>query len=618
MTQSVDVTFYNMPWGRNSQSRPIFSRAASGFDAYLTRHQIDGGFWDLGQMDFNPEQAFLIVPNDRFDDQQLDQIMQINYARVRIYTSASKANLYATYYYFVDGGHIQPTIVGENDESTQIFRIKLDPWGTYVIGASGNRRPMLKAGTIIEQSKLSRVLNFKGHYPNDTYSAAIPLTTPTPNDSNAGRGLVRRPLSYEHFGITPTLDRKNAFYFVGLFATKGRIIALARPVFFYSIDSESYYDISELTGITKITNAPLFLDSYRTDTEYENAKTYEVALVRAYIIPYGAFQDIESGGAVNGRVSGWRVDQRGIYVDQGRRIGLAEINIEFPNIQAGEGSYEIFRRFEVFVPFNKQEIFGERTPPNNNVCRFVDVGTVSKRLQVLPPTDGSNGVAVSFLGQVSSSGYSLIMSVGGTQIDLGGDFEIPVPDNPQAEAFARNKWSLALQGVSQVGGIAFALASKNPVAIVGSVMSAGQFVANTAEQLSAPAVIQGQGNGLLTYAAANEKQETLALGGLNLGAVYARYAFETDEEHARAEMYGYKWRAAYVSRDTELNGSKTLFCSYGENNEYETGGLFIKTAGAVVGCQTEQYGYSTIPAKYCEEIAELFDRGFWFEYDPTN
>lgn len=603
MTQSVDVTFYSMPWGRNSQSRPIFSRAVSGFDAYLTRHQIDGGYWDLGQMDFNPEQEFLIVPNDRFDNQQLDQIMQINYARVRVYTSASKVELYATYYYFVDGGHIQPTIVGEHDESTQIFRITLDPWGTYVIGASGNKRPMLKAGTIIEQSRLSRVLTFKGLYPNDTYSAAIPLTNTTPNDSHAGRGLVRRPISYEHFGNPETTtNRKRAFYFVGLFADSDNYThILARPIYFFNFSSGNYASLSTLLGITKIEQNEINYETYTpTGSERYDKAVRQVNLIRAYIIPYGAIQEIE-----NDTKHGYRIKEtvQGAYDGA---VSLASVSENY------------FRSFSVSVPFNKASIYGGITPPNNNYCRFVDIGTPTKRLQVLPPTDGGNSVPVSFVGQFGDAGYSLIMSVGNAQLDIGGDFEIPVPDNPQAEAFARNKWSMALQGVSQVGGIAFAVASKNPVAIVGSVMSAGQFVANTAEQLSNPSVIQGQGNGLLTYSVASERQDTLALDAFALGAVYARYAFETDEEHARAELYGYKWRAAYVSRDTELNGSKTLFCSYGENNEYEIGGLFIKTAGAVVGCQTEQYGYSAIPAKYCEELAELFDRGLWFEYDPTN
>jgi hypothetical protein len=302
----------------------------------------------------------------------------------------------------------------------------------------------------------------------------------------------------------------------------------------------------------------------------------------------GAYVEYQSGYIVTGVNGEWWLD-----------------DWTTPATYEGKGFIEIptnkIKQLYTLPSFDAKTLYDARSKR----AVYVDIGTPTTRLQIPAPTSGKEA-RVDFSASFNLAGYNLVMSVGNTQINLGGDFEIPVPYNEAAASMERNKWSVALQGVSHIGGIVGGIASQNPLLLGGALLSAGQFVANVAENLAQPAIIQGQGNGEFTAACA----ALPAYNSLRRGAVYVRYFFDTPNERAEVARFGYKWRAAFV--DDEEAAAASIFMN---DNADGARVRYIKTAGAAFDltpvsiAQTEQLN---------ESLAALFDKGFTIVYNPAN
>lgn len=626
MIQAIVATYYNVPWGPNDGKRAIFGNEATAVEFLRTyevgyHHIYDG-------LDFNPRQeTFVLSYNPPVDiETDFKALMSVNYLRVEVYSSLKAQNKglppYAQYYYFVTDTTPPPmeTYTGDSNMGSIIARIKLDPWGTYVWGHA----PFLGTGTIIEQSTpFPDNVPMYGARAVNIPAASVPYLG-LAGTSNQSFGENRRETVYalgEPFGGSYVLNDpptvKNDFFFVGIFGREGgaQSLALCRPFATFADDLDYHVTLDVLMSITKIKSSLMDPQTFKTTDELTGT-AFNVDLLRAYLIPRQLFQDYFSAMS-DGRILGYQIDYAAGVGDYSyRALSLALLDTSSTARPAVQ---------HVELPFNPTRILtnGASAEEVGNKVLFADVGTPFTRLEITPNTD-EEYAAVDFTGFVSNAGYVLLMRSGGRQVDLGGDFEIPVPDNAQAEAYARNKWSVALQGVSNVGSIAIAAASKNPIAFVGAAVSTGQYIANIAEGQSVPATIQGQGNGHALYAIAKIKYIKEAGYEICRGAVYGRYAFYTEREGQIIARYGYKWKSAVV--DTEGGAMSTPTVSayvFGGDNATtypRADRRYFKTAGAVVKFPIDTLTPRTKPqppADYIQEIEELLNNGLTVYYEPA-
>lgn len=598
MKQRTEIYGYKVPFSKDSKKRAIFDDEETRFNFLLNFAVFQKDFDNLGARDFNPEQKELVLSPETYSDLRLKEMLSINYISVSIYrTTGAGVEAYARYFYFVDNASVLPVYEDDspptgNTGATR-YEITLDAWGTY---ASLKNSIAMKRGVVVEQSTPLHGVNgaFDG-FINEGFaaSAARPLSSAV--QSWGGRDVTLHKAGADEFSahaLGAALNVKNSFYFVGIYSTsQGATLCLCRPIYLYELTETGYASFGDLINADKMRPCTVQRDGYvETINGNISGDAVSVNLLRAYIIPKKAMQ---ADSVASGRGFGYRITHNSV-------LGDYPLNTAFAVIDERKT-----KNFYVQLSFNPSQVLGtEETWETRGAPVYVDIGTANNRLQVAAPVGVSRYSRVGFTGQVTTNGYSLIMDVDGRQIDIGGDFEIPVPDSPAAEAFARNKWSVALQGVSHVGGLVAAVASKNPVALVGATISAGQYVANIGEAQSVPAVIQGQGNGFFTCTMA-ELSDTQNLATTR-GAVYVRYVWQTPAEVAAVREYGYKWRGAFVDYAGAFNADV-----FGGKNA-GTSPRFIKTAGACVLSNG-----AALPASAARELAELFDGGVWITYNPT-
>ncbi|MBQ8428299.1 MAG: hypothetical protein IJX18_03500, partial [Clostridia bacterium] len=420
------------------------------------------------EMDFNPQQETLVLSAETYTKADIARIQRTNYIRVEVTlwqtTNVTSGDVYAEFFYFVDKSEFVPPVYQGDPQRVNtasiIASIKMDAWGTY---CTPDARPALAAGTVIEQS--TPLENATGATTHNRAAATVPLLNP-PADRLTGRTFYNVQTFTDFFGnprgeTFPTLPIEDSYYFVGIYAlsAEGGVVALCRPYNYYPLDggaygADAYASINTLLNVDKLRFCSMTTSGYIALTD--NAD-YDITanLVRAYIIPKRAFQ-VEQIPTV---ASPMRIGYRIAHV-----AGISD-NYPFKTALAVVDETKI-QQFDTLVYFDVDDAVPKAKKDERPA--FVDIGTPFTRLEIPAPTDTETPPRVEFTGQVTSAGYSLIMRAGARQVDIGGDFEIPVPDNAQAEAYSRNKWSLALQGVSHVGNVALAAASKNAIAFVGA------------------------------------------------------------------------------------------------------------------------------------------------------
>lgn len=619
MRQSIKITGYHVPWHLTDNKRAIFS-TISNRDAFLDVFSV-GYEKTYAGSDFHPDQESIVLSPPQYSVEQIDLIKTINYIRVELFAvhdeHPQSDKKYAEYFYFITNNPVPP--ISEEfpyaNHGTITARIKRDAWLSFVYPSNNT---FINSGTIINQStpltpKTQGIFDETNKNDCvDLLSAGLPFggIPLSENGRNltytfVGKGTDASGGNFGALKPDENYTEDDAFYFVGIFGSEySGVLVLCRPIDLYKsgIDDEnSVATLGTLLHVNKIRPCRVKKDGYVDDESGAvSGDAFNVNLLRAYIIPKKALQktSVDNAARLGLGFEIMSTSDLGSYPFQ---TAFSVVNVEETAFFESAISFDV----ETATPFSFESL-GHPV--------FVDIGTETTRLQVEPPTQ-SNAVSISFTAQATNAGYSLIMSVGNRRLDLGGDFEIPVPDNPEAEAFARNKWSIALQGVSHAGGLVAAFATKNPVAIVGATVSAGQFFANVSEQQSVPATIQGQGNGLFTYGTAKLK----TISGDTRGAVYCRYLFQTSNERKEAERWGYKWARAWVD-DT----SAASVAIFGNGVETKTGRAFIKTSGCGISFSPfsedpesdEGTFVEAVPDEAVEEIQELFNNGVFIYYDP--
>lgn len=622
MRQWIKITGYSVPWNVSDNKRAIFSNKAQRDDFFEAFKMYEREYRGV---DFHPRQETISLSTDNYGGGSFEYLQRINYLRVEMKSGVGNdgGDAVGEWFYFIVDNPVQPTF--ENDDfSTITAKIRLDVWQTYVYPSAFT---YLNTGTIIEQSSpLTNADGFYGVQKNDD-SASAPAThiltakTPFPRvelDVSTCREIAAcaNPKSagaWGNFGArakyATTWDADNAFYFVGIFGSSfAGTLVLARPLDVYGILDPRYVGLATLLKINKVEYCEVLKNGYVVPADNNiTSDPVEVNLLRAYIIPRKALQGLSTD---SGRGAGFRIKSTSDLGEYPQNNALANVNVDS------------LTEFFVDVNFNPREIIeGGSGWKTHGAPVFADIGTPTTRLEMRVPY-GKTSARVNFRGQVTMNGYNLIMVINGRQVDLGGDFEIPVPDSAEAEAFARNKWSIALQGVSHVGGLAAAVISKNPVAIVGAAVSAGQYLTNIAEQQSVPSTIQGQGNGLLTYANAKVTAQFSTRG-----AVYCRFFFPTSDEIDEAKRWGYKWAAAWVN-DRQRAGDAVFLNNPDEYPATLNSRVFIKTAGCGLSFTKLPRGGGassvwdmaarSTPAWAVEELQELFNAGLFIYYNPNS
>ena len=609
-----EIYGYNVPFTASSPRRPVFTTHEAR-QAFLNACAVGllVSADDADGYEFNPRQSVLTITEGAFGSGVAltdATLIKINYLKVKITTRTGPTSAQAQeYFYFVDSLQgFSPQF--EAERRTASFNISFD---AFAMALNPIAPPRLCVGSVVQISSI-----FDGIYgarKEDTPAASFPLLN-AGDTANTTRANIIRSAGADFGGGEQTLD--NAYMFVGIFsrvfkfgeeANAGAVV-LARPLDYFDGRAGLNLPLEELVSVSKITRCNVQRDSF-TRLIFQNdptEKEIEVKLLRAFIIPRALlpqnevwdsaplggedYVEYQKGFCATGIVGEWWLDNQ---VNPPSYEGRAFI--EIPTNAAKELS--------AAVPFLSYTFDAQSAR-----AVYVDIGTASTRLQIPAPAayrmSASASASVRFLSSFNLSGFNLIMSAGDRQVNLGGDFEIPVPYNEGAASVERDKWSVALQGVSQVGGIVAGVATQNPLLIGGAILSAGQFAAGIAERYAQQAVVQGQGNGELTTAAGRLP----AQNATKRGAIYARYILETDAERLQVALFGYKWACAFV--DNEEDAARSIF-----GNENADGATirYIKTTGAAFSitpraiAQTEDLN---------ERLSKLFDRGLWLFYNPTN
>lgn len=604
--QIYKINGYNVPWANTPTARPVFTTMAL-LNNYLGYCYTGYTFTTQGDVNFHPAQETLILRTDG-TPASITALRRINYIGVECQLTGeqnARPTTYETLYYFVDEIIIQP-IFG-NEPVTAVAKIRPDGWTTY--GAPRNR-VLLNNGAIVEQSTpFDNLVGGGSNLELDIQTATTPLYPDPPAPDNptdfiyapavlhggrTGKGVLG---AADIVGGYPQ-DAASEYFFVGLFTDgDGRVYALGRPL---SENSETDATLAQLTTVVKIAYAGAISPTYRYDPETLGGDIL-VDLYAAYVVPKTfALSQMPSW-------EGYAIKKAsGLYEDGYLAFRLLDIS-------------GAFTATALYVPLSltwSDLHYGSPTPTPPNKTAFLDIGTAYNRLQVPVNEAGSKVFAVRFFSTFSTSGFSLIMEVGGQSVDIGGDFAVAVPGNTKAEFFAKNKWSMALQGVASVGGIIASAASANPVAFVGATLSAGQFAANISQAVNAPATVQGQGNGSAVYNISNIA--ATSYGQVTRGAIYLRYYFgENSLEWKRVvKRYGYKWKHAIVHTSSEL--SKEIFGN-GASIQHPKR-RYIKVVNPEVIFSTNT-GFSVgetayVPTWARDEINEILTKGVLLYYDP--
>lgn len=656
-------TFYALPYRQSDNVRAIFS---SNYyrDSFLDEYEIEKIELDQDERgQFNPKQTtFRLVPTSkarhspRIED-AIKSYPRINYMRVaRFFGEKTDAGQYAEeFFYFVDNVTLLPVpasnavkygaVTASNGaqswttgsrltelQKTPAFMldITLDPFMTYIAPDDDvprlgfERHVALKKDTIVEQLS-------KSPYTQNALPACATYPYEIPKESMTK--IVQRKSVYE----LDELQKEPCF--VGIFSTSKK--DWSQVVAYCPLKFKSYYPYEErrldeefLRRLLKTTNlwkAPVWgnfktIDAEDADrSENEDAMReadieYEylgnVQLIRAYIVPRGFLQPPHISATIKHRPTLPDFPDSNILVDR-------EV---FQGAMSGEEGIPVGGRDGLILLATDQSKSYGFTPTYIEQgdggaifdgdlyappLRFMDVGTATKRIQI-PQNKGERGVGTTFYTTSGAykTGFNLIIKTGTQSIDVGGDFEIAVPFNEgQAEA-QRNKWSYALQGVSTIGATVGAIATGNPLAITGSVISAGQYLARLKENRENPATIQGQGNGEFLFASswATDQSEDQPTQMIYVGMIPA-----TEQEIKSAEKWGYVYEGATADEIAPNILNPTAFDFPDRTPENER--VFIKTANASIYGLTDA---PSIPTDARQEIERILDAGVALVYDPTD
>lgn len=624
MYQTFKVRGYRVPFSQNGDKKAIFSSVNkrdqfllnlwTGYEHTYARPNVS----TAQGLDFDPRQEKLIIPlrsNAAYDAAADSEVMRINYVRVDLILSPTQ---YQSYFYFVNASRVLPAYGWANQGNTgghiaydnrlvAELEIELDPWATWL--PPNVPAAIMSRWTVITQS----TRGIAGMAASE-FDAALPFSTRDAgaNASPDGRALVYKAVDRAGRFASRTLGARpvvsQVTFFVGVFAREGggAPLLLCRP---YDVTKEptdaSFLPLDALTTIKEIAPATDITAQYVINRDVSVGTPFNVNLVRAFLIPKRCFQ---TDDAEEGRQHAYAITKTDV-TDGQQPAGLTAIQPDK------------IVSFQTAIKFDPAQVVSGVTIEDVGTVSFVDVGTLYTRLEIPAPTAGGAGLTtIVFNGQVSASGYTLVMTCGGRQVDLGGDFEIPVPVNPQLDALTRNKWSQALQGVAAVGGLAVGLASKSAPSILGGALSLGNYIAGTAEKASAVGVIQGQGNGVMLNSM-NEYSIDTTTDGETLGFVYARYEFRNNLETALMSRYGFVWNGgAYV--DAPKTFGDVVFLNDGATPTLER--IYIKTIAADINLSDSadlsawgltKYGAS-LYAGAKEKIEETFNRGVTIYYDP--
>lgn len=597
-----EIYGYNVPFTASGQRFPIFTTTAAR-DAFLSSCLV-GKLVDAASgdgYDFNPRQSSLTITESAAIE--YGDLIKVNYIRARVikrYGVGGRVQVQDYYYFAQSLQGFSPQF--ESEPRTAAFNIAFD---ALAMALNEDAPPRLRVCTPIQISSVFD--GILGATANDTAGASFPLSG-SGDTATATRFEMVRDLGESYGGgADETLD--SALMFVGIFSTltstsegkEAGALVLARPLDFFDDTPALSLSLSVITSVSKVRPANIQRTSF-TELRLqgqEDGKEKSVQLLRAFVVPRGLLPQNEVWQSAAG------VEYQSGYIITGVNGEWWLDDWVTPAPYEGKGLIEIptkaVKQLYTLPSFDAKTLYDNRSAR----AVYVDIGTPTTRLQIPAPTSGKQA-RVDFSASFNLSGYNLIMSVGATQINLGGDFEIPVPYNEAAASMERNKWSVALQGVSHIGGIVGGIVSQNPLLIGGALLSAGQFVAGVAENLAQPAIIQGQGNGEFTAACA----ALPAYNSLRRGAVYVRYFFDTPNERAEVARFGYKWRAAFVN--DEEDAVRSIFLN---DNADGARVRYIKTAGAAFDltpvsiAQTEQLNAS---------LSALFDRGVTLVYNPES
>lgn len=610
MTQAFSIQLYYVPWG-GTDARPIWTDKTK-FDAFFEAAKI-GDEKRRSFLDFNPRQETLII--NKASGLDFEDIRRANLCRVRIYDRAiyTDGHLVDDLFYFITESTPRPLYQDNPDTPLQIG-ITLDAWTTYIAATLARGQYVsMASGTIIEQSHEIDGASVGANAENIT-GASYPFGDPVGVDFS-GETFTAHAFGLNfgaHQSTEPAAAFEREFYFVGIFSRDGggAPLCLCRPIELKTMETEEWETIGALLSVDRLKYAQI---TSRYISESTSGDAFNVNLTRAYLIPRKAFQrDSTTTATSGGQTFGYKIDHVvGGAATYSRNIAFAEVITDAPPVSFG-GSIRV----------DPAGVLGDgNTYENTGKPVFVDFGTPFNRLQVKLP-EGRNYARISANGHFSTAGYSLILHQENRQIDVGADFEIPATDNPTAEAFARNKWATALQGVSHVGGIAIAAATQNPVAFVGASISAGQFLANISTANADPATIQGQGNGETLRAWARGFS---GADGYTFGAVFIRYVFPPKQYPDAARRFGWRWRGGAFVENKQHFG----YAVFGNGTERPLenaprGFLFIKTAGARLlfgknsSFQLSPLTAATlIPEDYKRDLEEIFNKGVAIYYNPT-
>ena len=429
--QIYNIRGHNVPWANTPTARPVFTTVAL-LNNYLVYCYTGYTFTTQGDVHFHPSQETLILRTDG-TLASITALRQVNYLSVECqFTSDQNARptTYETLYYFVDEIVIPP-IFG-NEPVTAVAKIRPDGWTTY--GAPRNR-VLLNNGAIVEQSTPFENLVGGGYSLElDIQTATTPLY-PDPPAPDSAADFVYAP-AVLHGGRTGKgilgaadivggypQDAASEYFFVGLFTDgDGRVYALGRP---FSENSLTDASIQQLTTVVKIAKASINT-SYRYDPATLEGEIL-VDLYAAYIVPktFALSQMPTWDGYAIKKASG-------LYEDGYLAFRLLDIT--------GANTATA-----LYVPLSLtwgDLYYGSPTPTPPSRTAFLDIGTAYNRLQVPIYDAGSEVFGVRFFSTFSTSGFSLIMEVGGQSVDIGGDFAVAVPDTTKAEFFAKNKKSV--------------------------------------------------------------------------------------------------------------------------------------------------------------------------------
>lgn len=598
MRQTIETKAYFMPFSRNGDRRAVFVNENAQDLFFANSTPI---FEYTGNVDFDPRQTSFVFKTSTADGAY--NLQGANYLRVKVFNGTRHV---ATYCYYVNSVDVLP--VYELDNATEnnfsaVAEIELDPWGTYVTPKTNVRIP---AGAVIEQSTAVTKREGSSLSTACVGRADLGVISKTINDLREdGRAVVLSSFLEDNFsggvGIIgrPNETEANCVHFVGVFTIENsnEVLILHRPISVDALSSGNYLTPSYLLGVQYVGRSSSGFDRGTYKIKSGTVEQIAVSLARAYLIPRKAFQETENYDKNTGYE---------ILSNSGAQLGRDAFAVV-----REDRATEFVTRINITANAHK-DYAGEYLVQDDDICVFADVGTPTTRLELPAPLVGGNGeVKVRFRGSVGSAGYSLVMSVGNRQTDLGSDFELSLVYNAAAANAARTRWSNALNGVSHVGAFAVSAATGNVLGAVGTALSAGQFVADRIERANEPAQIRSQGSGGLTAGVGTGTFSQSFYAAGQLGCVYVRMFFTTPTERGNLNRYGFTWRDGIIE-NSPLYGDH--FFNNGRTSSKKR--VYLKSYGGMVFKYSN--GAQLPTAQALDDLREILEKGVFIFHNPTS